>query len=178
MSDSPSKGVPMTETSPEATLTDAAVAATGVVKIYGQGAAAAVAALRGVDVTFPRGTFTAVMGPSGSGKSTLMHCLAGLDRVTAGAVSIGGVELSILTDDELTRLRRDKVGFIFQQFNLLPTLTALENIVLPLELAGRTVDRADVDAVVGPPGRGRRLGVRRVICRTHPSPTRRHQRSP
>jgi len=99
-------------------------------------------ALAGVSIGFGRGSFTAVMGPSGSGKSTLMHCLAGLDRPTSGEVVLGGQVISQLSDRELTAVRRDRVGFVFQAFNLLPTLTAEQNIVLPLELAGRRVDRA------------------------------------
>ena len=97
-------------------------------------------ALDGVSVAFPRGQFTAIMGPSGSGKSTLMHCLAGLDAVTAGEVWIGDTRVDTLSDRELTRLRRDKVGFIFQSYNLLPTLTAEENITLPLAIGGRKPD--------------------------------------
>ena len=99
-------------------------------------------ALAGVSIGFGRGSFTAVMGPSGSGKSTLMHCLAGLDRPTSGEVVLGGQVITQLSDRELTAVRRDRVGFVFQAFNLLPTLTAEQNIVLPLELAGRRVDRA------------------------------------
>lgn len=119
----PAGGVRRPERAPRHAVDQAsagvAVEATGVLKVYGAGSTA-VAALRGVDVTFTRGTFTAVMGPSGSGKSTLMHCLAGLDRATAGTVRIGGVDLSTLDDDALTRLRRDKVGFVFQAFNCCP----------------------------------------------------------
>jgi putative ABC transport system ATP-binding protein len=127
-----------------------------VVKVYGQGDAA-VEALAGVSVDFPDGQFTAVMGPSGSGKSTLLHCLAGLDRVTSGRVLIGDVDLSTLKDKQLTRLRRDKVGFIFQAFNLVPTLTAAENIVLPLLIAGRQPDAAWHSAVVDAVSLGNRL---------------------
>ena len=108
-------------------------------KVYGSGDAQVVA-LRGVRVAFERGRFTAIMGPSGSGKSTLMHCLAGLDTLTRGEVWIGQTRLSGLNDKQLTRLRRDHVGFIFQTFNLLPTLTAKENILLPLNIAGRKPD--------------------------------------
>jgi len=108
-------------------------------KRYGEGEAA-VDALRGIDVAFEQGTFTAIMGPSGSGKSTLLHILAGLDTPTSGTVTIAGQQLDKLSDRELTRLRRDKVGFIFQAFNLLPVLTADENIVLPLSIAGRKPD--------------------------------------
>src|ERR1051325_1261509 len=112
-----------------------AVAADNIVKIYGTGPAA-VTALDGVTLGFEPGRFSAIMGPSGSGKSTLMHCLAGLDTVTSGSVRLGGRELSGLTDRALTRLRRTSVGFVFQSFNLLPALTAEQNIRLPLELAG------------------------------------------
>src|SRR3954451_329539 len=111
------------------------VSATDVTRVYGEGEAE-VRALDGVTVGFPAGRFTAVMGPSGSGKSTLMHLLAGLDRPTAGSVVVGGVELTGRGDKALTTLRRDKVGFIFQSFNLLPVLDARENIVLPLSIAG------------------------------------------
>ena len=136
-----------------------AVEATGLRKVYGEGDTA-VAALRGVDVAFARGTFTAVMGPSGSGKSPLMHCLAGLDRATAGTIRIGGVDLGGLDDDGLTRLRRERVGFVFQAFNLLPTLTAAQNITLPLELAGRRVDPDAVAAVAAQLGLTDRLDHR------------------
>jgi putative ABC transport system ATP-binding protein len=111
------------------------------VKVYGKGDMA-VRALDGVSVTFPAGGFTAVMGPSGSGKSTLMHCLAGLDRLTSGEAVIGGQQLDTLSDADLTRLRRRKVGFIFQAFNLVPTLTARENIELPLRLDGERPDES------------------------------------
>ncbi len=111
----------------------------GLTKTYGT-SEALVRALDGIDVEFERGRFTAVMGPSGSGKSTLMHCMAGLDRPTAGEVFIGDEEISTLDDSGLTRLRRDRIGFVFQSFNLVPTLTAGENIVLPCDLAGRPVD--------------------------------------
>src|SRR4051812_35298111 len=116
------------------------VKGTGIVRRYGQGDTA-VAARRGVSVDIAEGRLTAVMGPSGSGKSTLMHILAGLDQPTAGRVAVAGVEITELNDTELTKLRRDHIGFIFQFFNLLPMLTAEENIVLPLELAGRKPDR-------------------------------------
>jgi putative ABC transport system ATP-binding protein len=108
-------------------------------KIYGTGDTE-VRALDGVDVEFERGRFTAIMGPSGSGKSTLMHCSAGLDDLTSGTVHIGDVELGSLSERDLTLLRRDKVGFVFQAFNLIPTLTAEENLTLPLDLAGRKPD--------------------------------------
>jgi len=124
--------------------TDAAASAIGLVKVYGSGPAA-VRALDGVNVVFGRGSFTAIMGPSGSGKSTLMHCVAGLDTATSGQVWLGSTRLDTLDDNALTLLRRERVGFVFQQFNLLPTLTAAQNIVLPLELAGRRVDRPGTD---------------------------------
>jgi putative ABC transport system ATP-binding protein len=106
-------------------------------KSYGHGGTA-VHALREVSVDFERGRFTAIMGPSGSGKSTLMHCLAGLDSIDTGQLWIGGTEITGLADAELTRLRRERVGFVFQAFNLVPTLTAEQNITLPVALAGRT----------------------------------------
>jgi putative ABC transport system ATP-binding protein len=115
--------------------TGTAVAARDLVKVYGSGPTA-VRALDGVSVGFGQGEFTAVMGPSGSGKSTLMHCLAGLDTATSGSVQVGGVELTELNDKALTLLRRRRIGFVFQAFNLLPTLTAEQNILLPLDLAG------------------------------------------
>ncbi len=126
------------------------------VKVYGEGDTA-VTALRDLSVDFAEGAFTAIMGPSGSGKSTLMHCLAGLDSVTSGRVLIGDVDLTILNDKKLTELRRDKVGFIFQAFNLVPTLSAEENITLPLDIAGRDVDKAWFDHVVAAVGLGPRL---------------------
>ncbi|GGO19265.1 ABC transporter ATP-binding protein [Microbispora bryophytorum] len=125
----------------------AAVVARGLTKVYGEGDAA-VHALRGIDVGFAAEAFTAIMGPSGSGKSTLMHCLAGLDTVTDGQVIIGDVEITGLNDKQLTLLRRERVGFIFQAFNLLPTLTAEQNILLPLEIAGRQADQALFDRVI------------------------------
>lgn len=128
-------------------------------KIYGQGDTE-VAALAGVDVAFAEGNFTAIMGPSGSGKSTLMHCIAGLDRLTSGETWIGDVELGDLSEKALTRLRRDRIGFIFQAFNLLPTLTARENIVLPLKLAGRKPKTDWFDHVVTTVGLGDRLSHR------------------
>jgi putative ABC transport system ATP-binding protein len=114
---------------------------------FGEGDAA-VDALAGVTVNFPAGRFAAIMGPSGSGKSTLMHLLAGLDRPTSGTVGVGGVELTELDDSALTQLRRDRIGFIFQTFNLLPVLNAEENILLPLSIAGRDVDREWFDRLV------------------------------
>lgn len=116
-----------------------AVVARDLVKVYGSGPNA-VTALDGVDVDFAAGEFTAIMGPSGSGKSTLMHLLAGLDSASAGQVFLGGTEITQLDDARLTRLRRDRIGFVFQSFNLLPMFTAQQNIELPLELAGRKVD--------------------------------------
>ena len=131
------------------------VSATDLSRRYGEGEAA-VNALVGVTVGFPRGRFTAIMGASGSGKSTLMHCLAGLDAPTSGTVVIDGVELGALGDAKLTELRRDKVGFIFQAFNLLPVLTAEENVVLPLTLKGDKPDRAWVDRLIDTVGLGDR----------------------
>ena len=136
-----------------------AVVATEVTKVYGSGDAA-VHALRGVSIGFARGAFTAIMGPSGSGKSTLMHCLAGLDTVDGGSVNLGGVEITGLSDRQLTQLRRDRVGFVFQSFNLLPTLTAEQNMLLPLELAGRRPDRQWMDHVVRTIGLNDRLSHR------------------
>jgi putative ABC transport system ATP-binding protein len=136
-----------------------AVVATDLTKVYGSGDAA-VHALRGVSVGFAKGAFTAIMGPSGSGKSTLMHCLAGLDTVDGGSVSLGEVEITRLSDRQLTHLRRDRVGFVFQSFNLLPTLTAEQNLLLPLELAGRRPDRAWMDHVVDSVGLRDRLSHR------------------
>jgi putative ABC transport system ATP-binding protein len=133
-----------------------AAAATDLVKVYGSGATA-VRALDGVCAEFTSGEFHAIMGPSGSGKSTLMHCLAGLDTATSGSVRIGGRELTGLGDKELTRLRRTSVGFVFQSFNLLPTLTAEQNIRLPLELAGTTPDAAWWDTVISATGLASRL---------------------
>ena len=117
------------------------------VKVYGKGATS-VRALDGVSVEFEQGRFTAIMGPSGSGKSTLLHCLAGLDELTDGAVFLGDVELGSLDEKHLTLLRRDRVGFIFQFFNLIPTLTAEENITLPLALAGRKPEQEWLDSVI------------------------------
>ena len=130
-----------------ASATTTVARAVEAVKIYGSGNAA-VRALDGVTVEVPAGHFTAVMGPSGSGKSTLMHCLAGLDTLTSGQVFIGDVELSRLPDKELTLLRRERIGFVFQAFNLLPTLSALENITLPMALAGRAPDAAWLDRII------------------------------
>ncbi|OFT23801.1 peptide ABC transporter ATP-binding protein, partial [Micrococcus sp. HMSC30C05] len=148
-----------TPSSSATTTTAPAVCARGLTRAYGRGDAQ-VHALRGVDVDFASGAFTAIMGPSGSGKSTLMHCLAGLDAPTSGSVRIGGTEITGLDDTALTRLRRDRVGFVFQAFNLVPTLTAEQNIVLPLELAGRTPDRAWLDEITRTLGLADRLGHR------------------
>ena len=136
--------------------TTIAARAVDVWKVYGTGEAQ-VTALRGITVDLHRGAFTAIMGPSGSGKSTLMHCLAGLDSVTRGQVHIGDTQLTGLGDAGLTRLRRDNVGFVFQQFNLLPTLTANENILLPLAIAGRKPNRAWYDRVIDTVGLRDRL---------------------
>jgi putative ABC transport system ATP-binding protein len=136
-------------------MTATAACAIGITRTYGAGAAA-VTALDRVSVAFGHGRFTAVMGPSGSGKSTLLHCLAGLDRVDSGTVRIGGTDLTTLDEQGRTRLRRDHVGFVFQTFNLLPTLTAEENLLLPLAIAGRKPDRGWIDRVVDAVGlRGR-----------------------
>ena len=124
-----------------------AARAVDLVKVYGEGDTA-VTALDEVSVEFDRGRFTAIMGPSGSGKSTLMHVCAGLDSATSGRVFIGDVDLTTLKDNELTRLRRDAVGFVFQAFNLVPTLSALENITLPMDIAGRKPDQEWLDAVI------------------------------
>ncbi|MBN4928272.1 ABC transporter ATP-binding protein [Hoyosella rhizosphaerae] len=136
-----------------------AARATNVKKIYGSGDTQ-VHALAGVDVEFKKAEFTAIMGPSGSGKSTLMHCLAGLDSATSGSVDIGGTELTSLSDKQMTQLRRDRIGFVFQAFNLVPTLTALENITLPLDIAGRTPDQEWLNAVVDRLGLTNRLDHR------------------
>jgi putative ABC transport system ATP-binding protein len=131
------------------------VVATDVTRRYGAGDAA-VDALAGVSTGFDRDRFTAIMGPSGSGKSTLMHILAGLDKPTRGSVELDGVEITRLDDGELTKLRRDKLGFVFQFFNLLPVLTAEENLVLPLSIAGRKPDQAWVDQLIEAVGLGDR----------------------
>jgi len=126
------------------------------VKVYGRGDTE-VRALDGIDLEFAAGEFTAIMGPSGSGKSTLLHCLAGLDRLTSGEAYIGAVELSRLRDNQLTLLRRQRVGFIFQTFNLVPTLNAVENVTLPLAIAGRKPDPGVLESVVEITGLGDRL---------------------
>ena len=126
------------------------------VKVYGRGDNE-VRALDGVTVDFEAGRFTAIMGPSGSGKSTLLHSVAGLDHLTSGTVLIGGTDITRLGDKQLTKLRRDRIGFVFQSFNLVPTLTASENIALPSRLAGRAPDAEWVDRVVATVGLGNRL---------------------
>jgi putative ABC transport system ATP-binding protein len=154
----------MTATSQPTQHTPARAAAVGppvaavadLTKVYGTGDTQ-VRALDGVTADFQKGSFTAIMGPSGSGKSTLMHLLAGLDTATSGHVELGGVALESQNDDKLTELRRDQVGFIFQSFNLLPTHTARQNIVLPLELSGRKPDKDYLDAIVGSLGLADRL---------------------
>ena len=145
-----------TEQVASSTQTTPAARAVELRKTYGTGEAA-VDALAGVSVTFERGRFTAVMGPSGSGKSTLMHCMAGLDRPTSGQAFVGGQDVGRLDDAGLTRLRRDKIGFIFQSFNLVPTLTAAENITLPVALAGAKVDQEWLHYLVEQLGVGDRL---------------------
>jgi len=144
---------------PTTSGTTTAARATGVTKRYGSGDAAVVA-LDDVSIGFEAGRFTAIMGPSGSGKSTLLHVLAGLDRPDRGEISISGVDITTLSDKHLTLLRRDKLGFIFQSFNLLPTLTAEENITLPIRIAGRKPDPYWVDTIVDTVGLRDRLGHR------------------
>ncbi|HMD12389.1 MAG TPA: amino acid ABC transporter ATP-binding protein [Marmoricola sp.] len=124
-----------------------AVGAHNLTRRYGDGDSV-VEAVCGVSLEIPSGEFTAIMGPSGSGKSTLMHLLAGLDRPTAGAVHVGGEDITAMSDKQLTKLRRKHIGFVFQQFNLLPTLTAEENILLPLSIAGRKTDKSDLEALI------------------------------
>ncbi|WP_031940557.1 ABC transporter ATP-binding protein [Prescottella defluvii] len=135
------------------TETTVAARAVNLTKVYGSGDTQ-VHALAGVSAEFERGEFTAIMGPSGSGKSTLMHCLAGLDAASSGSVLIGATDLTTLSDKQMTQLRRDRIGFVFQAFNLVPTLTALENITLPLDIAGRKADQQWLDTVID------RLGLR------------------
>ena len=125
-------------------------------KVYGSGDTS-LAALDGVSVEFVRGQYTAIMGPSGSGKSTLLHCLAALDDASSGQVFIGDAELNTLRDKELTLIRRDRIGFVFQSFNLVPTLTAFENITLPMDIAGRKPDAAWLDTVISTLGLADRL---------------------
>ena len=143
-------------TAPDPTASPIA-SARELVKVYG-GGDTEVRALDGVDVDFGRGRMTAIMGPSGSGKSTLMHCMAGLDRPTSGSAVVDGQEIGRMNERQLTKLRRTRLGFIFQAFNLVPTLTALENITLPLDIARTPVDRAHLDAVVAAVGLSDRLG--------------------
>jgi putative ABC transport system ATP-binding protein len=149
----------MTAPADAAPMTRLAARVENAEKIYGTGDAA-VHALAGLSVEFERGHFTAIMGPSGSGKSTLLHCVAGLDELTSGSVFIGDTELGSLNDRDLTLLRREKVGFIFQAFNLIPTLSAAENITLPLDIAGDDPDQAWFDQVVNAVGLGDRLSHR------------------
>jgi putative ABC transport system ATP-binding protein len=149
----------MPDTLQNPTSTSHAATARGLTRTYGRGDTA-VHALREVNLDVSRGRFTAIMGPSGSGKSTLMHCLAGLDQATSGHVSVGGTALESLTDDALTKFRREHLGFVFQAYNLLPMLTAGQNIVLPLELAGRPVDRARLAGLTESLGLANRLGHR------------------
>ena len=143
----------------QSTATEAVASARGLVKVYGKDEGE-VRALDGIDVDLGRGQFTAILGPSGSGKSTLMHCMAALDTPTSGSVVLDGVEVAGLRDNALTRLRRDRVGFVFQSFNLVPTLTARENITLPMDIAGRTVDDAWFDLIVDTIGLRDRLSHR------------------
>jgi putative ABC transport system ATP-binding protein len=146
-------------TTTDSPASTAAAGAVEAVKVYGEGDTE-VRALDGVSVDFERSRFTAIMGPSGSGKSTLMHCLAGLDRLSSGRVFIGDTYLDDLNDSKLTELRRDQVGFVFQAFNLIPTLTAAENITLPMDLAGRKPDTAWMDQIIGIVGLSDRLSHR------------------
>ncbi len=155
-----------------ARATTAVVSARDVSRRYGEGDTA-VDALLGVSLDIPHGQITAVMGPSGSGKSTLMHILAGLDRPTSGAVAIDGTDITKLGDQDLTLLRRNHIGFIFQFFNLLPMLSAEENITLPLSLAGSKADRAWVDEIIGKVGLGDRRKHRPVGALRGPAATRR-----
>jgi putative ABC transport system ATP-binding protein len=136
----------VTTTDPS-TRTGVAARAVDASKVYGSGEAV-VRALNAINVSFDRRRYTAIMGPSGSGKSTLLHCLAGLDRVSSGRIYLGDVEISAASEKQLTLIRRDSIGFIFQSYNLIPTLTALENITLPMSLAGRKPDPAWLDQVV------------------------------
>jgi putative ABC transport system ATP-binding protein len=154
ITDHASTGTPASPVPPAARAID-------LVKIYGKDDAA-VHALAGVNVEFLRGQFTAVMGPSGSGKSTLMHCMAGLDTPTSGHAYVGDQDIGLLDDAGLTQMRRDRVGFVFQSFNLVPTLTARENITLPSDLAGKKIDQGWFDYLVGQLGIGDRLSHRPV----------------
>jgi putative ABC transport system ATP-binding protein len=145
----------MTDVSPSV----AVARAINATKVYGQGETA-VRALDDVTVDFTTGRYTAIMGPSGSGKSTLMHCVAGLDSLTSGQAVIDGIELGALSDRQLTELRRERIGFVFQAFNLIPTLNAIENITLPLDLAGKDPEREWIDQVVKTVGLADRLAHR------------------
>ncbi len=147
----------MLDTLPQNTAVASALAARAVTRTYGEGDAM-VHALRGVSLDVPVGQFTAIMGPSGSGKSTLMHMLAGLDRPSEGTVEIGGEDIGRLNDRQLTKLRRKHVGFVFQAFNLLPVLTAEENVTLPLTIAGRKIDRDALDRLLDRMGLTERRG--------------------
>jgi putative ABC transport system ATP-binding protein len=147
----------MLDTLPQNTAVASALAARAVTRTYGEGDAM-VHALRGVSLDVPVGQFTAIMGPSGSGKSTLMHMLAGLDRPSEGTVEIGGEDIGRLNDRQLTKLRRKHVGFVFQAFNLLPVLTAEENVTLPLTIAGRKIDRDALDRLLDRMGLSERRG--------------------
>ncbi|GAB3106925.1 ABC transporter ATP-binding protein [Janibacter alkaliphilus] len=159
MSTTPATHQPLA-TSPEPTAgPQLAAQAHGLTKVFGRDGSG-VTALDHVDVGFAAGRFTAIMGPSGSGKSTLMHCLAGLERPTEGRILIGGTDATALSEKQLTILRRERIGFVFQSFNLLPMLTAEQNVLLPLTLAGRRADRDWFDHVVGVLGIGDRLSHR------------------
>ncbi len=149
----------VTDAETPAADTPLAARAVSAVKIYGADDTE-VRALDGVDIGFARGCFTAIMGPSGSGKSTLMHCMAALDTLTSGQVIIGDTELGTLGDRDLTLLRRNRVGFVFQAYNLVPTLTAMENITLPMDLAGRRPDKNWLNTVISTVGLGDRLSHR------------------
>jgi len=140
-------------------ITTAAARAINLTKVYGEGDTE-VAALKSVNVELGKGQFTAIMGPSGSGKSTLMHCMAGLDTVTSGQALIGDVDLATLKEKDLTQLRRDSLGFVFQAYNLIPTLTAIENITLPLDLAGNAGDKEWIESVIAAIGLQDRLNHR------------------
>ena len=149
----------MSTTTPPTTAVSArAVNAT---KVYGDAQSETeVRALDGVDITFDRGVYSAIMGPSGSGKSTLLHCIAGLDTLTSGQMFLGDIELSSLSDKELTQIRRDRIGFVFQAYNLIPTLTAMENITLPMSLAGKPADQEWLEHIVDIVGLRSRLSHR------------------
>src|SRR3954464_2338446 len=155
----PDEEAPLTSPAMSPSPTTSAARAVDLTKVYGSGDTQVVA-LDAVSCAFERGQYTAIMGPSGSGKSTLMHCLAGLDDATSGAVFVGDTDITTLDDKRLTRLRRDAVGFVFQAFNLLPTLTAIENITLPMDIAGRKPDKEWLDTVVDTIGLRDRLSHR------------------